>query len=171
MSRTPPCHVIHSTALCGPIQPKRKVANMTLGTPLKISVLIAALAAPGVALADQEASLDLVQPIADYKLYVAGKTDKLVSDTTKFVEAVKAGNVQKAKELYPATRMNYEAVEPVAELFSDLDGSMDSRADDHEKKEEDPGFTGFHRIEYGLWTGSQTSCSPTRRTSTPGSPN
>jgi iron uptake system component EfeO len=44
----------------------------------------------------------------------------------------------------------------VAELFSDLDGAIDSRADDHEKAEKDPGFTGFHRIEYALWVQNST---------------
>ena len=51
--------------------------------------------------------------------------------------------------------MSYEMVEPIAELFSDLDASIDARADDYEKGENDPAFTGFHRLEYGLWeTGS-----------------
>src|SRR3546814_712520 len=52
--------------------------------------------------------------------------------------------------------MSYERIEPVAELFSDLDASIDSRADDHEKAEQDPGFIGFHRIEYGLWSQNST---------------
>ena len=47
-------------------------------------------------------------------------------------------------------------IEPIAELFNDLDGSIDSRADDHEKKEADDGFTGFHRIEYGLFEKKST---------------
>src|SRR5579871_6582277 len=130
---------------------------MAFRTGLKAGALAALLASSAVgAIAAQEASIDLVQPIADYKVFVSEKTDKLVSDTTKFVAAIKAGNLQKAKELYAPTRMSYEAVEPVAELFNDLDGSLDSRADDHEKKEEDPGFTGFHRIEYGLWEKNST---------------
>ena len=33
----------------------------------------------------------------------------------------------------------------------------DRRADDHEKKEQDPGFTGFHRIEYGLFSQQSTA--------------
>jgi iron uptake system component EfeO len=53
--------------------------------------------------------------------------------------------------------MSYEAIEPIAELFSDLDQAIDSRADDHEKAEADPGFTGFHRIEYGLWVKNSTA--------------
>ena len=37
-----------------------------------------------------------------------------------------------------------------------FDVSIDSRADDHEQAEQDPGFTGFHRIEYGLWAKNST---------------
>lgn len=95
--------------------------------------------------------LDLVQPIADYKIYVQENLDILVKDTKAFTDAVKAGDLEKAKELYPATRVSYEKIEPIAELFADLDASIDSRADDHENGEKSEDFTGFHRIEYGLF--------------------
>ena len=52
--------------------------------------------------------------------------------------------------------MHYEKIEPVAELFSDLDSAIDARADDFEKAEQDPDFTGFHRIEYALWEEGNT---------------
>lgn len=102
------------------------------------------------------APLDLVGPIADYKIYVSENLEKLVADTKAFTDSVKAGDVDKAKSLFAPTRMSYEAIEPIAELFSDLDGSIDSRADDHEKAEKDPEFTGFHRIEYGLFSENST---------------
>ncbi|MGC3964475.1 MAG: iron uptake system protein EfeO [Rhodocyclaceae bacterium] len=97
------------------------------------------------------APLDLVQPISDYKIYVSENLQTLVRDTREFTNAVKAGDVAKAKKLFASTRMSYERIEPIAELFSDLDASIDSRADDHEKAEKDPAFVGFHRIEYGLF--------------------
>ncbi len=100
--------------------------------------------------------LELVKPIADYKIYVAQNVRQLVTDTRAFTAAVKAGDIEKAKKLYPSTRTSYEKIEPVAELFSDLDSAIDSRADDHEKAEKDPDFGGFHRIEYGLWTQKST---------------
>ena len=100
--------------------------------------------------------LDLVAPVSDYKIYVGGEVDQLVAQTQQFVDAIKAGDLDKAKALYGPTRVFYESVEPLAELFSDLDGSIDSRADDHEKKEQDPGFTGFHRIEYELFAQGST---------------
>jgi iron uptake system component EfeO len=113
------------------------------------------LASAGGARADVS-PLDLVAPLADYKIFVSKELDKLATDTKRFTDAVKAGDLAKAKALYAPTRMSYETIEPIAELFSDLDGSIDSRADDHEKREQDPDFTGFHRIEYGLFAKNST---------------
>ena len=101
-------------------------------------------------------SLDLVGPLSDYKIYVAENTAKLVEDTTAFTDAVKAGDLDKAKTLFAPTRTSYEKIEPIAELFSDLDVSIDARADDFEQAEQDPKFTGFHRIEYGLFSQNST---------------
>ncbi len=125
---------------------------------------ILTLTAAGALLAAQahaQATLDLVAPISDYKIFVSEQVDELVSETEAFVSAIKAGDVEGAKELFAPTRMHYEAIEPIAELFSDLDVSIDSRADDYEKAEADPAFPGFHRLEYGLWeTGSTADLDP-----------
>ncbi|MQT15099.1 iron uptake system protein EfeO [Segnochrobactrum spirostomi] len=120
-------------------------------------VAFAALLSGHAMATEQAATLDLVEPIADYKIYVSEKLQTLVSDTRAFTDAIKAGDVAKAKSLFASTRMSYEAVEPIAELFSDLDSSIDSRADDYEKKEKDPAFPGFHRLEYGLWVQNSTA--------------
>ena len=69
---------------------------------------------------------------------------------------MKAGKLDDAKALYAPTRQHYERIEPVAELFSDLDASMDAREDDFEKKADDPAFTGFHRIERSLFSDGTT---------------
>ena len=115
----------------------------------------AAIAAPGGAHATVS-PLDIVQPVAEYKLYVSEKTEQLVADTRVFVDAVRAGDVEKARSLFAPTRMSWEAIEPIAELFSDLDVSVDSRADDHELAEQDPAFTGFHKIEHGIFALNST---------------
>lgn len=109
----------------------------------------------GTARAEVDA-LALVEPIADYKIYITERTEELVASTTEFVAAIKAGDVEKAKYLFPRARLPYEAIEPIAELFSDLDVAIDSRADDYEGAEADPKFPGFHRIEYGLWEKGST---------------
>ena len=100
--------------------------------------------------------LELVGPIAEYKIYVAENVRKLVTDTRAFVAAVKANDIEKAKALYAPTRTSYEKIEPVAELFSDMDSAIDSRADDHEEAEKAADFGGFHRLEYALWTQKST---------------
>ncbi|MDT3411667.1 iron uptake system protein EfeO [Kosakonia cowanii] len=98
-----------------------------------------------------DALLSLGEAITAYKAYVVGETAQLVSGTKAFTDAVKAGDIEKAKSLYAPTRQHYERIEPIAELFSDLDGSIDAREDDYEQKAADPKFTGFHRLEKALF--------------------
>jgi len=100
--------------------------------------------------------MQLVGPISEYKAYVTGEVAQLVSGTQAFTDAVKAGDTEKAKALFAPTRQHYERIEPIAELFSDLDGSIDAREDDYEKKAEDPKFTGFHRLEKALFADNST---------------
>jgi iron uptake system component EfeO len=99
---------------------------------------------------------ELAAPIAAYKAYVISETDGLVTATAAFVAAVKAGKLDDAQRLYAPARLHYERIEPIAELFNDLDNAMDARADDFEKKEKDPTWTGFHRLEYALYSQKTT---------------
>lgn len=126
---------------------------------LLLCTLALGLAAPVVSRAAQAASispLELAEPVARYKIYVIGEVADLVKRTRAFTEAVKAGNLAKARSLYASTRAPYERIEPIAELFDDLDKSIDSRVDDHGDDPADQGFTGFHRIEYGLFAKNTT---------------
>ncbi|MDH7790805.1 iron uptake system protein EfeO [Ochrobactrum sp. AN78] len=124
--------------------------------PLLASACVVALSLSFGAAKAEVSPLDLVQPIADYKIYVQDNLDILVKDTKAFTDAIKAGDLAKAKELYPSSRVSYEKIEPIAELFADLDASIDSRADDHEDAEKSDDFTGFHRLEYGLFSQNST---------------
>jgi iron uptake system component EfeO len=85
--------------------------------------------------------------VAQYRKYLERNTDLLVATTKPFVAAVLAGEVARAKSLYPAARIPYERIEPVAETFGDLDPRIDARENDVPKSE----FGGFHRIEKALW--------------------
>lgn len=102
------------------------------------------------------ALLSLGDAITAYKAYVTKETADLVVGTKAFTDAVKAGDIEKAKSLYAPTRQHYERIESIAELFSDLDGSIDAREDDYEQKAADPKFTGFHRLEKALFGDSST---------------
>jgi len=124
--------------------------------PLLASACVVALSLSFTAAKAEVSPLDLVQPIADYKIYVQDNLDILVKDVKAFTDAIKAGDLEKAKELYPSSRVSYEKIEPIAELFADLDASIDSRADDHEDAEKSEDFVGFHRLEYGLFAQNST---------------
>ena len=64
----------------------------------------------------------------------------------------------KAKALFPIARTYWERIEPVAEIFGDLDPKIDGR---EEVIEEGMEFTGFHRIEKDLWvTGDISKSGP-----------
>src|SRR5476649_2577839 len=124
-------------------------------SPLALLLTLGLLQTPLAAFA-ATAPLDLVGPVSDYKIYVTEQIDQLVTHTQQFTDAVKKGDLATAKKLYAPTRVYYESIEPIAELFSDLDASIDSRVDDHEKGVTAEDFTGFHRIEYVLFSEKTT---------------
>jgi len=89
-----------------------------------------------------------------YARYVKSQSDALIDKTTEFVDAVKAGDVDQAKTLFPVARTYWERIEPVAEKFGDLDPITDGREPDAIAEGVD--FTGWHRIEKQLWVENNT---------------
>jgi len=100
----------------------------------------------------------LAQAAEDYQRYVQSQTGALIERTTEFVDAVKAGDIEGAKALFPVARTYWERIEPVAEIFGDLDPLIDGREGDQAEGQD---FTGFHRIEKALWeTGDVSDMGP-----------
>ncbi len=91
---------------------------------------------------------DIDAATTQYAAYVKDQSQELVDQTTAFVDAYKAGDEAKAKELFPEARQHWERIETVAEAFGDLDPKMDLREADLEQGQE---WTGWHRIEKDLW--------------------
>ncbi len=91
---------------------------------------------------------------AAYKAYVIHEVQLLTAANKTFTDAVRAGDVAKAKASFAAARYHYETIEPVAESFGDLDPEIDARIDDVD----DPAkWTGFHRLEKILWVDNTTN--------------
>ncbi|GAB2495043.1 iron uptake system protein EfeO [Streptosporangium sandarakinum] len=101
-----------------------------------------------------DADAKLAEAMKSYKRYIESQSDTLLVKTQEFVDAVKAGDIGKAKELYPVSRTYWERIEPVAEIFGDLDPAIDAREADLAEGEE---WTGYHRIEKDLWVGKDIS--------------
>lgn len=100
-----------------------------------------------------ENSPEVEAAVARYRKYLEQNTAELVAATEPFVAAVVAGDVARAKALYPAARIPYERIEPVAESFGTLDPRIDARENDVPAGE----FEGFHRIERALWIEDTTA--------------
>jgi iron uptake system component EfeO len=97
--------------------------------------------------------LDALNEISnEYREYAIGEIEAFVKATEAFTNAVKNGELDKAKALYGPARMHYERAEPIAEVFGDLDPKIDAREGDVPEAE----WTGYHRIEKGLWMENTT---------------
>lgn len=96
-----------------------------------------------------EGDAALTESVDNYTSYVRSQTKNLQDVTENFTAAIQAGDVEKAKELFPQVRTPYERIEPVAESFpDDLDPRIDLREADLAEGDK---WTGFHRIEKDLW--------------------
>src|SRR5262249_54571717 len=88
-----------------------------------------------------------------YRDYVRRESAALLAGVTAFTTALEKGETDRAKALYGPVRRHYEAIEPVAESFGDLDPKIDARVNDVPSVKD---WTGFHRIEQILWTKDTT---------------
>ncbi|WP_448318427.1 iron uptake system protein EfeO [Streptomyces sp. CO7] len=90
--------------------------------------------------------------VASFRSYVLSQAEQTLPRAQAFADAVKAGDVEKAKELYAPSRIGWERTEPVAESFGDIDPKVDVREDGLEEGQ-DPAkdWTGWHRLEKALW--------------------
>ncbi|WP_068158502.1 iron uptake system protein EfeO [Rhodococcus phenolicus] len=107
-----------------------------------------AFAVTGDSKAATDADGKLAEAADGYRRYIRSQTEALVTTVGEFVAAVKAGNIDEAKRLFPLSRTYYERIEPEAESFGDLDPRLDLREADLEPGQE---WTGFHRLEKDLW--------------------
>ncbi len=101
------------------------------------------------------ASIDqalLDQAVADYDAYVEQETSDFVDATETFLAPVEAGDIEAAKAAYPAARVHFERIEPVAGAFGDLDPDIDGREGDIPPQD----WGGYHRIEKALWIDETT---------------
>lgn len=116
------------------------------------------------------AAPDFSSEVNKYKKYVEGQIDALLAGSYRFVDYLKAGDIENAKKIFPLVRMHYERSEPIAESFGELDPRIDARladlteeaketgskTDEEAEKEATAIWLGFHHIEKILWVDKTT---------------
>ena len=95
-----------------------------------------------------------LQPAADaYDKYVAPKLVTLAGQVNQIKTDLAANNVPAARADWLAAQLTWEQVGAAYGSFGDLGDAVDGLPQALPQGVDDPGFTGLHRIEYGLWHG------------------
>lgn len=92
-----------------------------------------------------------VGPLAEYRVYTTLQVRQLDSGARELEQAIAGNDLHAAQAAYrKARRADLHLAMPVG-LFSDLDQRLNARADYFAKRQDDPDFTGFHRLAHGLF--------------------
>jgi iron uptake system component EfeO len=92
-----------------------------------------------------------VGPLSEFRVYLSSQGSALIKAVTALEQAIEGGDLSEAQALYLPARAAYQRLAPAAQRLAELDNAINARADYFEKREQDPDFTGFHRIEYALF--------------------
>ena len=98
---------------------------------------------------------DLVGPAKRYQAYAEAGLKTLVGETGTLASAVKRGNLTAARRDWLPAHLTYERLGAAYDAFGKFDDEIDGRAD--ALGVNNPKWTGFYRLEYGLWHGQPAS--------------
>ncbi|WP_420793291.1 iron uptake system protein EfeO [Pseudomonas shahriarae] len=92
-----------------------------------------------------------IGPLSEFRVYLSSQGGALIKAVSALEQAIAAGDLAQAQALYLPARKAYQRLAPAAQRLAELDNAINARADYFEKREQDPAFSGFHRLEYGLF--------------------
>ena len=92
-----------------------------------------------------------VGPLSEFRVYLSSQGSALIKAVTALEQAIAAGDLAQAQALYIPARAAYQRLAPAAQRLAELDNRINARADYFEQREQDPGFRGFHRLEFALF--------------------
>lgn len=95
-------------------------------------------------------------PLAEYRVYLVMQGNAAVKSAEKLRDAIAASDLDAARAAWSDARLPYRRIEPLAFRISDLENAIDPTATYLHGREADAGFTGYHRIEYGLFSQNST---------------
>jgi iron uptake system component EfeO len=96
---------------------------------------------------------DLLSPARTYHAYVTAGLGTLVHQVGLLAARIRAGRLDAARAAWLPAHLTYERLGAAYGTFGNYDTEIDGRPDGLPRGVSDPAFTGFYRIEYGLWHG------------------
>jgi iron uptake system component EfeO len=98
---------------------------------------------------------DLIAPDKQYQAYVETGLKTLVGQTQTLAGDVQRGNLSAARAAWLPAHLTYETLGAAYDAFGNFDDEIDGRAD--ALGVTNPQWTGFYRLEYGLWHGQSAA--------------
>ncbi|MGX9888249.1 EfeM/EfeO family lipoprotein [Streptomyces sp. NPDC002276] len=96
---------------------------------------------------------ELIPPTLAYQKWIQGRTVELAQKTDVLRAAVDRGDLAAARKAWLPAHLVYERMGAAYGTFGDSDGAINGTTAGLSGGVRDAGFTGFHRVEYGLWHG------------------
>ncbi|MGW2904247.1 iron uptake transporter permease EfeU [Streptomyces sp. NPDC001204] len=96
---------------------------------------------------------DLATPLKEYRQYVEQGLGTLVAQTGRLNADIQGGDLDAARTDWLTAHRTYSSLGAAYGTFEDFDKKINGRPDGLPGGVDDKDFTGFHRIEYGLWHG------------------
>ena len=96
---------------------------------------------------------DLIPPTLAYQTWIGTRMTELAGDTGALKDDVDRGDLAAARRDWFTGHLVYERMGAAYDTFGDADGVINGTVPLDPGAAHDPDFTGFHRIEYGLWHG------------------
>lgn len=100
---------------------------------------------------------DLTPPNKLYQGYAAAQLADLAKAVTLIEADLRRGEIPQAKKDWLTAQLDWERVGASYGSFGDLGRAVDGLPDGLPDGVNDTGFTGLHRLEYGLWHGQPTT--------------
>jgi iron uptake system component EfeO len=94
---------------------------------------------------------DLIPLAKTYQAEEAAALKVLARETAALDAAVRGGSLADARRAWLTAHLQYETLGDAYDAFGDFDTEIDGRAD--ATGVTSPAWTGFYRLEYGLWHG------------------
>ncbi|MFG2123057.1 iron uptake transporter permease EfeU [Streptomyces sp. NPDC048710] len=96
---------------------------------------------------------DLAAPLKAYKTYVEQGLATLVTQTRTLDDDIEGGHLDRARTDWLTAHRTYASLGAAYGTFEDFDQKIDGRPDGLPNGVQDKDFTGFLRLEHGLWHG------------------
>jgi len=125
-------------------------ADAVTGPTVRITDAAAVKSGPAALPVSQQ---DLIPPTLAYQKWIQARTVELAQKTDLLRNAIDHGDLAAARAAWLPAHLVYERMGAAYGTFGDADGEINGTTAGLSGGVRDKDFTGFHRVEYGLWHG------------------